>query len=69
MLGAVFKIQEDLEKLEQWVEAIMMNLNRDKYKLLHLDRKDRMHENGMIGSRKWEKNMDVLNVHNSVMQL
>lgn len=52
MLRAAFKIQEDLEKLEQWVETIMMNLNRDKYKLLHLDRKDRMHEYGTIGSRK-----------------
>lgn len=28
-LKASVKIQEDLEKLEQWVEAFMMNLNRD----------------------------------------
>lgn len=46
MLGGVassvedkFRIWNDLDKLEKWPEINKMKLNKDKYKVLHLERK------------------------------
>lgn len=58
------RIQNCLNKLENWSEVSMMKFNKDKCKVLYLERKNQMHEykmgNNWVGSNTAEKDMGVI---------
>lgn len=43
------RIQNDLNSLESWAKTNNMEFNREKCKVLHLDRKNEMHRWGTLG--------------------
>ncbi|GAB0204482.1 mitochondrial enolase superfamily member 1 [Grus japonensis] len=57
-------IQQDLDRLESWVERNHMNFNKGKCKVLHLGSNNRMHQYrvgaDLLGSSAAEKDLGVL---------
>ena len=61
------RIQDDLDRLENWAKMNKMNFNGEKCKVLHLGRKNQMHHYRMgetcLGSSTCEKDLGVLVDH------
>ncbi|GAB0203076.1 mitochondrial enolase superfamily member 1 [Grus japonensis] len=57
-------IQQDLDRLESWVERNLIKFNKGKCRVLHLGRNNPIHQYrlgvGLLGSSSAEKNLGVL---------